>query len=341
MPGAEMASAMRPILLRASGSRSGASTARKIGAVYTVRIATATDASLSVSKRSAQWTATRKASPMTWWRRCSTTRSGKRRTTSTSAGTVTAAMTQRQKTSAAAGRSTPAAITDTKPHDAAIPATARFHRSASHALGGFDSDEVEAAGDDALRRLGERKPEGFGFAFEHAMVMVEAVEVIGEADGVDRECVRAAPLGRLRDGLGELGEPLHEVALLRRELAGRLGRPLGRAGLLEDARDPRVRVLDVADGVLVRLLPGQVDVDLHGLLVARPHEVPPGGVDTDLVDELVEEDDVAASLRHLPGLSRLRQVHELVDQHVDGLRVVAECAREGPEARDVPVVVGA
>jgi hypothetical protein len=52
---------MSPILLRASGSRSGASTARKIGAVYTVRIATATDASLSVSKRSAQWRATRRA----------------------------------------------------------------------------------------------------------------------------------------------------------------------------------------------------------------------------------------------------------------------------------------
>ena len=53
----------------------------------------------------------------------------------------------------------------------------------------------------------------------------------------------------------------------------------------------------------------------------------------DLVDEVVEEDDVAAPLRHLRSLTALGQVHELVEQNLDAVGVVAEHPRD----RRVPV----
>ena len=85
-----------------------------------------------------------------------------------------------------------------------------------------------------------------------------------------------------------------------------------------------MRVLDVVDRVLLRALGGEVDVDLDRLVGAAVDEVPARGVDADLVDELVEEDDVAAPLRHLRLLAASRQVDELVEEHLDALRVVAE-----------------
>ncbi len=63
------------------------------------------------------------------------------------------------------------------------------------------------------------------------------------------------------------------------------------------------------------------------------------GVDADLVDQLVEEDDVAAPLRHLGRLAALREVDELVDQHLDPLGILAEQRRGGLQAADVAVVV--
>ena len=101
----------------------------------------------------------------------------------------------------------------------------------------------------------------------------------------------------------------------------------GVARVAEDPGDPRVRVLHVVDGVLLRLLGREVDVDLDRLVGAAVDEVPARGVDADLVHELVEEDDVAAPLRHLRLLAALRQMDELVDQHLDALRVVAEHPR--------------
>ena len=46
------------------------------------------------------------------------------------------------------------------------------------------------------------------------MLVVEAVEVVRDADRVGRERVRAAPLGRLLDDAGKLGQPLDQVLLL-------------------------------------------------------------------------------------------------------------------------------
>ena len=178
--------------------------------------------------------------------------------------------------------------------------------------------------DDVARGRDEREPERLVLAAlrrQHPVVVVEAVEVVGEPDRVHRDRVRAAPLGRLAHDGRELGEPLDELALLGRERHARRRVDLGSVGrLAEDAGRPRVDVLDVVDGVLARLLRGEVDVDLDRLVVAAVDEEPAREVDADLVDEVVEEDDVALSLRHLRLLAAARQVDELVEQHLDPAR---------------------
>ena len=90
-----------------------------------------------------------------------------------------------------------------------------------HPLGCFDPHEVERASDHGRGCLAEREAERLLLALEHAVVVVEAVEVVGDADGVRREGMRAATLGRLGDDRGELGEPLDELALCRRQTGRR------------------------------------------------------------------------------------------------------------------------
>ena len=102
-----------------------------------------------------------------------------------------------------------------------------------------------------------------------------------------------------------------------------------------------MRVLDVVDGVLLRLLGRQVDVDLDRLVVAPGDEVPAGGVDADLLDELLEEDDVAAALRHPLRLPVLDDGDELVDEHLHAVGVEAEQPGRGLQPLDVAVVIGA
>src|SRR5204863_5574451 len=117
---------------------------------------------------------------------------------------------------------------------------------------------------------------------EHAVLVVEAVELVGDADGVCRDRLRAALLGRVgRDG-GQLEQPLHQLPLLAGERPDGLGGACGRAaGAAQDAGDARVRVLDVVDRVLLRALGRQVDVDVDRLVGAAVDEVPAGRVDAD------------------------------------------------------------
>ena len=102
-----------------------------------------------------------------------------------------------------------------------------------------------------------------------------------------------------------------------------------------------MRVLDVVDRVLLRLLGRQVDVDLDRLVVAPGDEVPAGGVDADLLDELLEEDDVAAALRDPLRLPLLDDGDELVDEHLDPVRVEPEQGGRCLEPPHVAVVIGA
>jgi hypothetical protein len=102
-----------------------------------------------------------------------------------------------------------------------------------------------------------------------------------------------------------------------------------------------VRVLHVVDGILLAPLRGEVHVDLDRLIVSAREEVPACRVDPDLVDEVGEEDNVAAALRHRRRLAASRQVDELVDEHLDRLARVPEHLGEGREAPDVAVMVRA
>ncbi len=75
--------------------------------------------------------------------------------------------------------------------------------------------------------------------------------------------------------------------------------------------------------------------------MAARDEVPARGVDADALDELAQEDDVAAPLRHPPLLAALDDVDELVDEHLHPVGVVAEHGRRSLQPSDVAVVVGA
>ena len=138
-------------------------------------------------------------------------------------------------------------------------------RSASHAVGGGDADQVEGACDDRPRRLAEGEAERLRLGAQHFVVVVEAVEVVRNADRIVRNRVCCPPLGRLGGNPWKLDQPLDEVALLRRERACKNRPVLIRhtlAGVAQDAGDPGVRVLHVVDGVLLRLMRGEVVVGL-------------------------------------------------------------------------------
>ena len=100
-------------------------------------------------------------------------------------------------------------------------------------------------------------------------------------------------------------------------------------------------VLHVVDGVLLRPLLREVDVELDRLIVPPGDEVPARGVDADRVQQVVEEDDVAATLGHLLRLAAFDQVYELVDQNLERLARMPEHLGERLQAADVAVVVGA
>src|SRR5205823_3416470 len=93
--------------------------------------------------------------------------------------------------------------------------------TASHPFRCLDPDEVETACDHGLGRAAEAEPERFLLALEHAVLVVEAVEVVGDADRVGRNALRPALQERVGDDLGKLGEPLHELSFLGGQRSGK------------------------------------------------------------------------------------------------------------------------
>src|SRR5437588_6554796 len=83
-----------------------------------------------------------------------------------------------------------------------------------HSFGRFDPDEVEAARDHRLGRAAEGEPKRLLVALEHAVLVVEAVEVVGHADRILRDSLWAALCRRVFDHRRKLCEPLDELALL-------------------------------------------------------------------------------------------------------------------------------
>ena len=66
-----------------------------------------------------------------------------------------------------------------------------------HPLGRVDSDQMQATRDHELRRAAEPEPERLPSSTDHADVVVEAMEVVGDLDRVDRDPLRRPPLSRL------------------------------------------------------------------------------------------------------------------------------------------------
>ena len=102
-----------------------------------------------------------------------------------------------------------------------------------------------------------------------------------------------------------------------------------------------MRVLHVVDRVLAGLLASEVEVEVDGRVVRARQQVPAGGVDADLLDEVVERDELPRPLGHLRPLAGANQVHELHDQQLELAGVAAERLVGGLHAQHVAVVVGA
>ena len=189
----------------------------------------------------------------------------------------------------------------------------------------------------------ERQPEGLRLpGFEHAVVVVEAVEVVGDADRVRRERMRPPPLRRLRDHARKLGEALHELALLRQR-ALRARRPTGRhrprcAGSRRSARARTGRSRRGSSASAPP--PGRCRSRSSGR--GRGRRDTSGPRRRRSRPRVVEEDDVAATLGHASPPAARRQVDELVQEHLDARqgRSRAAAARR-LQPRDVAVVVGA
>ena len=179
---------------------------------------------------------------------------------------------------------------------------------------------------------------------DHLAVAVEGVEVGGDRRRVGADAMGSAARRGLADLVGELEQALDEVPLGRLQRRAGSRRPgLARlaVGFAQDAGDTRVRVLHVVDGVVARLAPRQLEVEVDRGVVAAPEHEPAGRVDADVVDQLVERDEVAAALRHLRALAAFDDVDEPHDQRLEHVGIGAERGDRCPHSRGVAVMVGA
>ena len=120
--------------------------------------------------------------------------------------------------------------------------------------------------------------------------------------------------------------------------AGEVDAPLVREA--QDAGDARVSVLDVVDGVLVRLLLRKLDVELHLALRRSLEEEEPAGVRAHLFDELAERHDLTRPLGEADCLASALQRDELVDEQHERLATDAEDIGELLHERHLSLVVG-
>src|SRR3990172_9989591 len=101
-----------------------------------------------------------------------------------------------------------------------------------------------------------------------------------------------------------------------------------------------MRVLDVVNGVLLGALLREVDIELDRLVMSPRDEEPASGVHSDRVEEVVEEDDVAAPLGHLLRPTLLAEVHELIDENFERAARVSEHLGKCLQPADVAVMIG-
>ena len=97
----------------------------------------------------------------------------------------------------------------------------------------------------------------------------------------------------------------------------------------EEARDARVAVLDVEDGIVRGLAHRHRQVELERTIVPAREKREARRVAPDLLEQLLHQDELAAPLGHADGLAVAQQRHELHDEHVEALGRVAR-ARASP-----------
>ena len=157
------------------------------------------------------------------------------------------------------------------------------------------------------------EPERLLLRLEHAVLVVEAVEVVGDPDRVDRDRVRRAPRPPACH-LRELEQPLASSRSSARARAD--GPAVAPApGVAQDPGDPGVRVLHVVDPVLVRR--SFARSTSRPIVWSCPRDTRyQRGVDTDRVDQTVDEHDVILAAWTSSSPRQPRQVDELVDEHL-------------------------
>ena len=214
--------------------------------------------------------------------------------------------------------------------------------------GALDPEQVEPAGQRLPGGDAEPRAEGrhVGVVDQDAAGPVEGVELRRQLAEVRVDPVRR-PLVGCREHDEREARQLEDqrlLVLLQRDLGHLRGRLLARPLLerAQDAADARVRVLDVVDGVLARLLHDELEVDVEGRVVRARHHREARRVDADGLDQVVDRDDRPLALGHALLLAALEQVHELPDDELEPLGVVRRQGGEGRlHARHVAVVVGA
>ena len=111
--------------------------------------------------------------------------------------------------------------------------------------------------------------------------------------------------------------------------------------LAKNAREARVRVLDVEHGILGRLLLGELEIEIELAVGLAEQKEKSHDVGADLVDQLVERDVGGLARGHFDFFAGARERDELVDDRADGRDVVAERLDRGDDLLMLGDVIGA
>src|SRR5438067_264160 len=99
-------------------------------------------------------------------------------------------------------------------------------------------------------------------------------------------------------------------------------------------------VLDVEDGVVLRLFKHLCKVEIeHGVVLAEQHHEP-HRVGTDLVDHFAQRDEIAGAFRHPHLFAGTKEPHELNDLDVERGLAVAYGLDRRLHALDVAATIG-
>ena len=111
--------------------------------------------------------------------------------------------------------------------------------------------------------------------------------------------------------------------------------------LPENARNARVRILDVVHRVVIRLRFRDIEIEVEVLVVGAHHVIEARGVITDFLAQLAQRVELAAAGPHLYALAAAIQRHELDELHLEVIRFVTHRLQSCANTRHVTVVVGA